>query len=254
MAITYERAKRGAGELGPLAMDVVAGGAGATVGLFAAKYLGDMVEGYIKPDPVSSSDKIIAWVGNAVPKGILAVLLAKYVPEMVGRKDELVGTVASGTVIGVAGSIGLDVVERLTNNGMPGKLMLNGNRIAEERVQALLKENSALKQNIQRLSSSNQLSQPVNVTVAPRPQPAMIAQPVMAPQPVTVAPQPYITVPPQPVRVEPPPNRPLEKKYQFTSDNVPGVQYEKRPLEKKYQFTGDVINPSVLATGFGFHV
>jgi hypothetical protein len=225
MAITYERVRKGAGDIMPVVMDLGVGATGATIGMFASKWAGEMLENYVKPNPVSGTDKMIAMLINATPKVLGAVLLAKYVPEM---KDGMMKTAGTGVTLGTATSVVVDVVERFQNSWLPKNYML-GNQVAEQRIQALLQENSALKQNIQRLSDTQTqvTGQVSNVTVSPI------------------------------RRVEGPPNRPLEKKYQFTPGmeaSVPGVQYEKRPLEKKHQFVGDVTTPSVLATGFGFHV
>jgi hypothetical protein len=54
------------------------------------------------------------------------------------------------------------------------------------------------------------------------------------------------------------PNRPLEEKYQFTQ-NIPGVTDRKMPIHERYEFTGDkeqldVTSPEVLSKSFGFMV
>lgn len=226
MVTVYERAGGGY----PVVQKLATEGVGVATSLVGGKFLGDMVEKAIVPsltEASSSTDMLLAWLSNVAPKGVALYLLTK-----VNTGNEMVDDFVEGAGYGLVGSMVVDGYARVIHGGLPALILSSGNKAAEQRIQALLRENSNLKQTLQKVSSNINSNRPVNVQVE---------------RPVNV----------QIEKIEGPPNRPLEKRYEFTpGEGIPGVVYEKRPLEKQYEFAGgkSVTSKEILMSQFGFEV
>lgn len=194
--------------------DIGIKGTGAATGLIVGKYLGKTLENLVvKPVTPTSplSDKFLGFVVNNVPKGIGAYLTTK-----VKTASEPTNAFVAGIGYGFAADIVVDTIARATNQFAPTPF-LGGSPAAEQRIQALLKENSEMKQSLQRLG------------VKP---PVVRIEPVLKSEVAA-------------------PVKEREAKYQFAE-----IEKERKPAEERYQFAGpsgkDITAPEVLVTGFGF--
>lgn len=145
---------------------------GAVVGgLFIGGTVGKLTENYVKPGIVVTStttDKVLAWSANNIPKMLAWVLLKK---EGKGRLGGLEDDIAKG----VLASIVLDSAVRAGNKGAPGGLKIFGIDVlgfpattTNANTQTLINDNATLRSQLntamQKLASGNV---PVNVRLAP---------------------------------------------------------------------------------------
>lgn len=243
--------------LGEVGTALTAEGLGVTGGFLAAGFVGRQIQNRIKSDEsiVSTTDKIMAWSANNVPKIAMWYLLKRYAPVEPG---EVLTPVKEATVDAkkaVAGSIIFDTLVRLSNGGKNtgnvsifGYQLLTGNPETQKSAssqadtQRLIQENSALRAELNK--ALQRLATPaVPPTVAPaqqqaapvaQVQPQQIVQqapPVIRYQPVTPPVVPH--TPAAPYRAETaeemasqPIPQERQKRYGF-------MNYEQAPVQER---------------------
>lgn len=194
--------------------EIAAKGGGVAGGLFIGSKVGKLSESYLaKPvTPTSTmTDKVWAGVANNAPKAALAIGGAKYLLKP-GEKGVIHDLVLGG-VFGLAGDIAVDVVARLTNQGMPTAVVGD-----QGKVQALLAENAELKAALEKVSAGVPV---VKVQGVPYGVPQMPASAAIKDV--------------------------IEKKYQAAQYTAPVN------TEQRYAFAGkEITSPEVLVQAFGF--
>jgi hypothetical protein len=192
--------------LGEVGTALASEGIGVTGGFLAAGFVGRQIQNRIKSDDsiVTTTDKLMAWGANNVPKIAMWYLIRKYAPVEPG---EVLTPVKEATVDAkkaVAGSIIFDTLVRLSNGGKNtgsvsifGYQLLSGSpeqkSASSADTQRLIQENSALRAELnkalQRLATpAVPPTAPAPVQAAPVAQPQQIVQqapPVIRYQPVT---------------------------------------------------------------------
>jgi hypothetical protein len=170
--------------LGEVGTSLVAEGAGVTAGFIGAAIVGRQIQNRIKSDDaiVTSTDKIMAWTANNVPKIALWYLLRKYTTVEPG---EVLTPLKEATVDAkksISGSIIYDTIIRLAHGGKnTGDLRLWGYQIMSGEPQKSVQSSSA---DIQRLIQENSaLRAELNKALQ------RLATPAVPPAPVTQAPQ-----------------------------------------------------------------
>lgn len=250
--------------LGEVGTTLVAEGAGVTGGFLAAGFLGRQIQDRIKSDDaiVSTTDKLVAWSANNVPKIALWYLLKKYANVEPGETLTPMKEATVDAKKAVAGSIIFDTLVRLSSGGKnPASVTLFGYRLlsgapeeqksasSQADIQRLIQENSALRTELnkalQRLATPPPAPQPAPQVAAPPPMqapqpPQIVQQAPPAPQPVIryqpVAPQVVQQAPPAPqVRYQPvaPPMvsyTPAQQAPVQRASPPPIVQIEQRPV------------------------
>lgn len=200
--------------LGEVGTTLVAEGAGVTAGFLGAAFVGRQIQNRVKADAdiVSTTDKIMAWSANNVPKMVMWYLLKKYSPTEHGEVLTPMKEATLDAKKAVAGSIIFDTLIRLSKGGknpasveVYGYQLLTGKSPEPERsvqtssqadIQRLIQENSALRAELNK--ALQRLAQP--------PLSAPVAQPapqVAAPPPVQAAPM--VQAQPQQVFQQAPP-------------------------------------------------
>lgn len=196
--------------LGEVGTALASEGLGVTGGFLAAGIVGRQIQNRIKKDDaiVSTTDKIMAWSANNVPKIAMWYLLKKYAPVEPG---EVLTPVKEATVDAkkaVAGSIIVDTLIRLSHGGKNngtisifGYEVMTGSPVTQQTAsstdtQRLIQENSALRAELNK--ALQRLAQPPLPAQAAAPvvqvQPSQIVQqapPVIRYQPVTPPTVPY---------------------------------------------------------------
>jgi hypothetical protein len=192
--------------LGEVGTSLVAEGAGVTAGFIGAAIVGRQIQNRVKNDAdiVSSTDKIMAWSANNLPKVAMWYLLKKYAAVEPGEALTPMKEATVDAKKAISGSIIYDTIIRLANGGRnPGDVKLWGYQImsgepqksvqssSQADIQRLIQENSAL-----RAELNKALQRLATPAVPPAPQ-------VAAPLPVQTAP--VQAQPPQIVQQAPPP-------------------------------------------------
>jgi hypothetical protein len=145
--------------LGEVGTSLAAEGAGVTAGFLAAGIVGRQIQNRIKSDAevVTTTDKIMAWSANNIPKMAMWYLLKKYAPVEPGEVLTPVKEATIDAKKAVAGSIIFDTLVRLSHDGKnTGDLKLWGYQImsgepqksvqsSSADTQRLIQENSALR-------------------------------------------------------------------------------------------------------------
>lgn len=249
--------------LGEVGTTLVAEGAGVTGGFLAAGFLGRQIQDRIKSDDaiVSTTDKLVAWSANNVPKIALWYLLKKYATVEPGETLTPMKEATVDAKKAVAGSIIFDTLVRLSSAGKnPASVTLFGYRLlsgapeeqksasSQADIQRLIQENSALRTELnkalQRLATPPPAPQPAPQVAAPppvqAPQPPQIVQqappapqPVIRYQPVAPQVQQAQQAPPPTVRYQPvaPPVVSYAPAQQVQRASPPPiVQVEQRPV------------------------
>lgn len=200
--LTRDSMMAGAKDITDIATDMALGGAGVAVALVSGKFIGDTVE-QIVGDPVTPesplTEKFIAWLGNNTPKVAVAMIAHKIETGYVPLDKAIVGL-----EYGLAGSVAIDTYARASNHGVPTLVLESG---ANNRVQALVNENSQLKAAVRKLTGRTMSSTEAAAG-------GVIDAQV---------------------------KRPVDKEFEFADRAM------KRPLDEKYQFVGDPTSPEVLA-------
>lgn len=190
--------------LGEVGTALASEGLGVTGGFLAAGIVGRQIQDRIKADGaiVTTTDKIMAWSANNIPKLGMWYLLKKYAPVEPG---EILTPVKEATVDAkkaVAGSIIVDTLIRLSNGGKnTGTISIFGYEVmtgspetksasSSADTQRLIQENSALRAELNK--ALQRLAQPpLQAPTAPAPvaqaqsQVVQQAPPVIRYQPVT---------------------------------------------------------------------
>lgn len=254
--------------LGEVTTSLVSEGAGVTGGFLAAGFVGRQIQDRIKSDDaiVTSTDKVMAWTANNVPKIAMWYLLRRYTSVEPGEELTPLKEATVDAKKAVAGSIIFDTLVRLSKGGKnPAEISLFGYRLlsggsgsspeiqkTQADIQRLIQENSALRAELnkalQRLAAPVQqpvavapvqvVSQPVMraapapapvVNVTPTPQIVQQAPPVVRYQPATPPVVSY-SAPPMAVQPIPPAVSERERKYGFmqSDQTPPGVQERER--------------------------
>lgn len=197
------------------------GGFGVGVGLVGSKFVGDTVEAMVTTAPVTAAStltqKATSWLANNIPKGAAAYLLSKYDS---GNKE--VDMVLNGMTYGIAGSIVVDTYSRAKNSGVPTMVL---DPSANMRIEALTKENAALKSAIQKLGpASNEFVGAGSIPSVNTAQRGSIQDRYEFAQP----------------------KRPMENRFEFAQT--------KRQVDDQFEFMDPhkTISPEVLSAGFGF--
>lgn len=200
--------------LGEVGTSLVAEGAGVTAGFVGAAIVGRQIQNRVKQDVdiVTSTDKIMAWSANNVPKIALWYLLRKYAAVEPGEALTPMKEATVDAKKAISGSIIYDTLIRLANGGKnPGNVTLWGYQImsnepqksvqssSQADIQRLIQENSAL-----RAELNKALQRLATPAVPPVPQVAQPAPQVAAPPPVQTAPAVQVQ-PPQVFQQAPPP-------------------------------------------------
>jgi hypothetical protein len=197
-------------------------GGGVAGGLIVGSKLGKLVENLavVPVIPTSTTtDKLLGWGANNIPKGLAALGLAK-----VKTGQRWLDDIITGGVYGLAGDVGIDTLARLTNSGAPVAMVgsvfgANSGSPDNIKVQALLAENAQLKASLDRLGSGA---------------PYVKVQPEI---PYGVPTMPY-TADVKSVQ---------ERHYQFAKQAAP------QNNEQRYAFAGkEITSPDVLVQAFGF--
>lgn len=141
-------------------------GGAVVAGLVGAGFAGKQLENVFKPGVVSTSpttDKVIAYLGNNVPKVILYMLLK-------GQGERGLGGYGKDMGKGILGSVVMDTLMRSGNNFAPGTtfklfgydIMSESSTVTpqmQQNMQKVLQENSSLRQqlnnSLQRLASAS---------------------------------------------------------------------------------------------------
>jgi len=203
-------------------------GGGVAGGLIVGSKLRKMVENLavVPVIPTSTTtDKLLGWGANNIPKGLLALGLSKV---NIGQK--WLDDILTGGVYGLAGDVGVDTIARLTNSGAPVAMVgypMAGTVAAGDsaKIQALLAENANLKASLDKLSAGAPL-----VKVQPQ-------------LPYGVPVMPYSAAPAATVKDV------QERHYQFAKQNLAVPQTN----EQRYAFAGkEITSPDVLVQAFGF--
>lgn len=199
-------------------------GGGVAGGLIVGSKLGKLVENLavVPVIPTSTTtNKFVGWGANNIPKGLLALGLAKIKLNQKWLDDILVGG-----IYGLAGDVGIDTIGRLTNQGAPiamvGYPMTGTAAVGDSvKVQALLAENANLKASLDRLSAGAPL--------------------------VKVQPEIPYGVPVMPYAAAATVKDVQERHYQFAKQAAPQTN------EQRYAFAGkEITSPDVLVQAFGF--
>jgi hypothetical protein len=256
--------------LGEVGTSLVAEGAGVTAGFVGAAIVGRQIQNRVKNDIdiVSSTDKIMAWSANNLPKVAMWYLLRKYAAVEPGEALTPMKEATVDAKKAISGSIIYDTLIRLANGGKnPGNVSLWGYQIMEPQkseqksvqsssqadIQRLIQENSALRAELNK--ALQRLAQP------PLPAPAPVAQPapqVAAPPPVQTAPmvqaqpqQVFQQAPPPVIRYQPvtPPvvsYTPAQQPAPVQRTVAPIVQVEQRPpMVRAEEMTSQPVPPAV---------
>ena len=201
--LTRDSMMAGARDITDIAKDVAFGGAGVATAMVGGRFVGDMVEEIVTSAPITAdssiTSKIVAWLGNNTPKIAGAMIVHK-----IETGNEMLDKALVGFEYGLAGSVAIDTYARAGNNGVPTLVLESG---ANNRVQALVNENSQLKAAVRKLTGRTM------------PSTEAAAGGVIDAQ----------------VR------RPVDKEFEFADRAM------KRPLDEKYQFVGDPTSPEILA-------
>ncbi len=195
--------------LGEVGTTLVAEGAGVTGGFLAAGFLGRQIQDRIKPDGaiVSTTDKLVAWSANNVPKIAMWYLLKKYASVEPGETLTPMKEATVDAKKAVAGSIIFDTLVRLSSGGQnPASVTLFGYRLlsgAPEKSassqadnQRLIQENSAL-----RAELNKALQRLATPAVPPAPPAPQVVHPPVIQQPMQSAPVVHVQQPVQPAPV-----------------------------------------------------
>jgi len=240
--------------LGEVGTALASEGLGVTGGFLAAGIVGRQIQDRIKKDAaiVTTTDKIMAWTANNIPKLGMWYLLKKYAPVEPG---EVLTPVKEATVDAkkaVAGSIIVDTLIRLSNGGKNtgtisifGYEVMTGNPDSQKSAssqadtQRLIQENSALRAELnkalQRLAQPPlQAPAPAQQQAAPVAQVVQQAPPVIRYQPVTPPVVPHTPAAPAPVHraemSEEMASQPIpqerQKRYGF-------MNYEQAPVQER---------------------
>jgi hypothetical protein len=199
-------------------------GGGVAGALIVGSKVGKVFENLAVTPVIATSptkDKWIGWGANNLPKGLAALGLAK-----VKTGQRWIDDMITGGVYGLAGSVGIDTVARLTNAGAPVAFLGSPLETAgsDVKVQALLAENAQLKASLDKLSAGAPLVK------------------VAAELPYGIPTMPYTAAAAAVKDVQ-------ERKYQFAKQNLAAPVSN----EQKYAFAGkEVSSPEVLVQAFGF--
>ena len=213
--------------LGEVGTTLVAEGAGVTAGFLGAAFIGRQIQNRVKNDAdiVSTTDKIMAWSANNVPKMAVWYLLKKYAPVEPGEALTPIKEATLDAKKAVAGSIIFDTLIRLSKGGKnPASVEVYGYQLltgkspepqksvqstSQTDIQRLIQENSALRAELnkalQRLATpavppAPQIAQPAPQVAVQQPLPAPVqAAPVVQAQ----YPQVFQQAPPPVIRYQP---------------------------------------------------
>lgn len=275
--------------LGEVGTTLAVEGAGVSVGLLGAGFIGRQIENIVMGktgtlqnyvttgDPLTTKFK--AWASNNIPKIGVWYLMRNYAKVEPGETVTPGKEIAVDAKKAIAGSVVFDSVIRLLNSGVPaGPYKLFGydvlgsdtgngkqTQALQADMQRLIQENSALRTELnkalQRIASTPTpvaIPAPTVQTQAWGPQQAQPApQPIVQATPPVIRYQPVVQAPiqvspaPAPVAVQPAPPAIVERerKYGF-------MQYETTPpvtqeRERKYGFSSAGNGEKGVAAMFG---
>lgn len=240
--------------LGEVSTALVSEGLGVTGGFLAAGFVGRQIQDRVKADSaiVTSTDKVMAWTANNVPKFAMWYLLKRYADVEPGEAITPMKEATIDAKKAIAGSIIFDTLVRLSKGGTnPAEISLFGYRLlsggsanspemqkTQADIQRLIQENSALRAELnkalQRLATP--VPQPAPVVAAPAPAPVVNVAPAhivqQAPPVVRYQPSqpPIVSYAPAPVA---PPVAPVRRAEPITVQPVPPAVSER---ERKYGF------------------
>jgi hypothetical protein len=194
--------------LGEVGTTLVAEGAGVTGGFLAAGFIGRQIQDRIKSDDaiVSTTDKLVAWSANNVPKIAMWYLLRRYATVEPGETLTPMKEATVDAKKAVAGSIIFDTLVRLSSGGKnPASVTLFGYRLLSGSLEA--QKSTSSQADIQRLIQENsalraELNKALQRLAQPPPMPAPVSTPVAQPAPQVAAPPPVQAAPV--VQVQPP--------------------------------------------------
>lgn len=196
--LTRDSMMAGARDVTDIATDIALGGSGVATAMVGGRFIGDMVEEIVTSAPItpesSMISKLVAWLGNNTPKAVGAMVVHK-----IDTGNEMLDKALVGFEYGLAGSIAVDTYARAGNSGVPTLVLESG---SNNRIQALVNENSQLKAAVRKLTGRDM---PSTEAAAGGVIDAQVKRPIE--QEFEFADQ--------------PPRRPLDKRFQFVDPTTP---------------------------------